>query len=427
MRKRLLWRRSATALGIYGSTALGILGSLVVLRVLGPDDAGRFGLVIGTTAFFQLLLELTSDEALIKFGFRYAAQEDWGRFRRLLWLTGAFEGGAAILAGVLIAALAPFAGSIFNGRALTTPLLVAALLPPLQAIEALGAAGLILRSRYDVRGGLLTFSMALRLAAIVVGAPRGVTTTVALIVAAQAVTSVVVGGIGLSAIGRFPRAPAVPLGEDRQPVLRFVLQSSIGTGLVSLRSWIAPLALGVVRTTLEVGYFRAAQAPQQGFAALSSPVRLILMTEQTRDWERGRPEVVWAGLRRYVVGSTVLMAVVLVPLELAMPWFVRIFLGGKYAPATDAARLVLVAAAIQLVFGWSKSFPISIGRPGLRIVAHGVEAAVLVPLIVVFGKPWGATGAAGAILVSTLAFAAVWIVLLVRLRREPRGLPVTAA
>ena len=78
MRKRLLWRRSATALGIYGSTALGILGSIVVLRILGPTSAGRFSLAIGTAAFFQLLLELTGDEALVKYGFRYAEQEDWG-------------------------------------------------------------------------------------------------------------------------------------------------------------------------------------------------------------------------------------------------------------------------------------------------------------------------------------------------------------
>ena len=46
MASRLLWRRSATAAGIYGSTALGILGAVVVLRVLGPTDAGRFSLAV---------------------------------------------------------------------------------------------------------------------------------------------------------------------------------------------------------------------------------------------------------------------------------------------------------------------------------------------------------------------------------------------
>ena len=429
MGSRLFWRRSATALGIYGSTALGILGSLVVLRVLGPTDAGRFSLAVGVAAFFQLLLELTSDEALVKYGFRYAAQEDWGRFHRLVRLTFSFELGASLLAGVLVAALSPFADGLFNSHGLLAPTLIAALLPPLQSIESMGAATLILRSRYDVRGAFLTFSMGLRLVAIAVGTQYGVTTTVVAVVLAQVVTTLAIVGVGLNALRRFPRALPAPLGADRRPVLSFVLQSSIGTGLVSLRSWIAPLALGVVRNPTEVGWFRGAQAPQQGFSALSSPVRLILLTEQTRDWERGRPDVVLAGLRRYVVGATLLVAVTLVPLELAMPWLVRAFLGHKYVPATAAARLVLGAAAIQLILGWTKSFPVTIGRPGLRIVAHGIETAVLLPLIVVFGKAWGVTGAAVAVLVSSVAFAAVWAVLVLRLRngRLPRPVEVTPA
>jgi O-antigen/teichoic acid export membrane protein len=122
MRKRLLWRRSATALGIYGSTALGILGSIVVLRILGPASAGRFSLAIGTAAFFQLLLELTGDEALVKYGFRYAAQEDWGRFHRLVRLTFGLEAAAALVATLIVVLLAPFADSLFNTTGMLEPM-----------------------------------------------------------------------------------------------------------------------------------------------------------------------------------------------------------------------------------------------------------------------------------------------------------------
>jgi len=34
MQTRLLWRRSATAIGLYGSVALGLLGGLVAAREL---------------------------------------------------------------------------------------------------------------------------------------------------------------------------------------------------------------------------------------------------------------------------------------------------------------------------------------------------------------------------------------------------------
>ena len=425
MASRLVWRRSATALGTYASTVLGVLGSLVAANVLGPTDFGRLAVVLGTTALFQLLLDLTSEEALVKYGFRYSERADWGRFRRLFGLALAFKSAGAVLAGLAVLALAPLADELFDSGGLVQPLLLAALLPLLQATEGIAAAALVLRGRYDVRAWFLVVSMALRLVAIVVAVPHGVTATVAALLVAQAVATAALGIAGLASLRRFPRAAAEPLGADRREILAFVLQSSVGTGLVSLRSWIAPLVLGLVAGVRQVGLFRAAQAPQQGLAALSSPVRLILLTEQTRDWERGRPEAVLSGLKRYVVGAAAAMAVLVVPAWLLMPWLVELVLP-DYTAATDAARIILLVGALQLVFGWTKSFPVSIGRPNLRILAHGVEIAVLVPLIVLFGSEWGATGAAGAVLVSTLAFAAVWTVIVLRLRKGPLVAPAPA-
>jgi O-antigen/teichoic acid export membrane protein len=100
-----------------------------------------------------------------------------------------------------------------------------------------------------------------------------------------------------------------------------------------------------------------------------------------------------------------------------MPWLMGIAYGADFREhASDAARLILIAAALQLVWGWSKSFPVSIGRPGLRVLAHGVEIVVFVPLLLVFAAAWGATGGAAAVLVSTIAFCALWTVLLLRVR-----------
>ena len=89
-----------------------------------------------------------------------------------------------------------------------------------------------------------------------------------------------------------------------------------------------------------------------------------------------------------------------------MPWLVRALLGaglracdGRRAARPrrrrDPARLRLD----EVVPGHDRP-------PVLRIVAHAVESAVLLPLIVVFGKDWGVTGAGGAVLVSAIAFAA---------------------
>ncbi len=377
MPSRLLWRRSAAALGIYASALLGFLGTIVAARVLGVREFGLFAIVMAATGFFQALLDLTVEEAVTKYGFRYSTQEEWGRLRRLFSRALAVKGVGAVLAGVALAALAPLADVVFDADGLTTALLVAALLPLAQAPEGLAATALVLHGRYDVRAVFLTVSMGLRLAAIAIGASYGLTETMVAIV------------------------------------------------LVSLRTALTPLLLGIVASPVQVAYFRAALSPQQGLVILSAPARLVLLTEQTRDWERGEREVVFRGVRSYSLRAAAVMAVALVPLLVWMPDLIELVFSSAFVGAADAARIVVIAAVLQFVFGWTKSFPVSVGRPNLRVATHGLETLVLVPLVIVLGAEWGATGAAAALLVSTAVFAVHWTVLFLRLRREtwPVGAP----
>jgi O-antigen/teichoic acid export membrane protein len=105
-----------------------------------------------------------------------------------------------------------------------------------------------------------------------------------------------------------------------------------------------------------------------------------------------------------------------------MPTLVRVVYHAKYVPAADAFRVMLLAAVIQFVFGWTKSFPVSIGRPGMRTIGQALEIAVLVPGVLVLGALYGATGAAGGILAGSVVLAAFWTFGLLRLLR-PQAAP----
>jgi O-antigen/teichoic acid export membrane protein len=415
----VLRRRAGAAAGTYASIVLGFLGTIVAARVFTTEVLGLFTLVIASAGFFQTLLDLTIEEALIKFGFRYITREDWGRLRRLFRRTFVFKAAGAILAGVALVGLGLGAGTVFHHSELRTPLLLSALLPLAQSPEGMAAVPLMLRGRYDVRGGFLAFSMAVRLAAIAVGSHFGLTWTVAGIVLAQVVASAAIGVAGLLAFHRFPRGDSRPLGEDGREILRFIGQSSAATGVVSLRSTLTPMLLGMVSTAAQVGLFRVAQSPQTGFNAVSAPIRLVLLSEQTRDWERGKIEKVFAGVRRYTLLASVGSVVLLPPLLVFMPQIVRLLFESKNLGAVDAARIIVAAGAVQFVVGWSKSFAVTIGRPKLRIWTHGIETAVLLPLAIAFGWLWGARGAAIAVLASSIVFAIAWAVLFARIRREP--------
>jgi O-antigen/teichoic acid export membrane protein len=426
MGSRLLWRRSATAVGLYTSVALGLLGAVVAARELGKTEFGYYATVVAAAGLFESLLDLTVEESLTKFGFRYIASEDWGRVRRLFTIAIRFKALGALFALAALAAFAPAANWVFGAHGLTAPTLAVAFLPLVQTQEDVAATALLLRGRYDLRGGFLALSMGLRLAGIAVGAHYGVLEAVLGMLAAQVVATCAVGAAGLAAFRRFPTAASRPLAEDRREIRSFVIQSSVATGVLSLRTMLAPLLLGVVSGTTAVGLFRVAQAPQSGLTAASSPVRLILLTEQTRDWEHGRERTVLAGVRRYTVGALALMAIVVPIFFWAMPDLVRVVFGRQYLDAATAARVILFAAALQFVFGWSKSLPVSIGKPQLRVWAHGLETVVLLPLVLVLGWKWDVTGAGVATLASTGAFVALWLVFLARLRGEVAARASTA-
>ncbi|HZS25124.1 MAG TPA: hypothetical protein VFA30_09085 [Gaiellaceae bacterium] len=417
---RLFVRRSATAVGIYVSVALGFLATIVAGRELSTRAFGDYSTVIFATGFFQALFDLTVEEAVVKYGFRYVSREDWGRLRRLFQSAFGFKTIGSTFGGVGLVAFA----FVANHR-LQAPLLVAAAIPLGQSLEGLAGTALYLRSRYDIRSAFLTWSMILRLTGIALGARHGLLATVVGVLVAQCVSTASVGAAGWLAFHRFPQAPARPLGEDRRGIVSFFAQSSVGTGVISLRSGLVPLLLGAVTSTRQVGFFKIAQAPQSGFLALSAPARMVLLTEQTRDWEQGRQSAVLRGVRRYTLAAAALMVVAVPPLYVWMPWLVTHVYGQRYAPATNAARVFLLAAAVQMLVGWTKSFPVAVGRPNLRITTHGLESLVILPLVIPLGLAYGATGAAVAVLAGSCAFALVWWVVFVRTKPDDVVQPPT--
>src|SRR5205809_7881940 len=114
MVSRLLWRRSATAVGIYAAALLGFLGQLRAARALGPTSFGLLALVFASTGFFQSFLDLTVEEAVIKYGFRYSTAREWGKLRRLFARALTFKGIGGLLGAAGLVVLAPLAHWIFD-------------------------------------------------------------------------------------------------------------------------------------------------------------------------------------------------------------------------------------------------------------------------------------------------------------------------
>jgi O-antigen/teichoic acid export membrane protein len=411
-----------TAVGVYAATVLGVGTTIAATRILG-GTYGQFATVFAFVSFFQMLLDLTVDEALIKYGFRYQTTADWGRLRRLFEVALGFKLLGGLLALVAIAGLAPFAHAIW-GKPLAAPLVIGAFVPLAQATETIAGVALILGDRYPVRAWFYTVSMGSRLVGTAVGATFGVFGAMAGVLVGQVVASAAITFAGWRAIRGFPFDKSEPLGDQRRDLTRFVVSSSTATSLTSARGLLGTWLVGALTSTQQAGYFRNAQAPLTAFGAISSPARLMLLAEQTADYERGERARVRRLLWRYIALTTVVMVVVVPVSWILMPWAMGAVYGHSYRlHATEAGRLIVLAGALQFVSGFTKTLPVTIGRPNLRVISHGIEVAVFVPLLVLFARMWDATGAAAAMLVSTAVFCAVWIVLLTRLRDALGDLP----
>jgi len=417
MRSRVIWRRSATAAGVYIATGLGFLTTIVATHELGYQAYARFAAVLAAATFFQQLLDLTIEEALVKFGFRYVEAGRWGRLRRLFEVALGFKLAGGVLAGLVIVALAPLSKHVWGAGGVVLPMALASLIAVAQSPENVAAGAIILRGRYDIRAAFLAVSMTLRLVGLAIGCHYGVVGAVIGMIVAQVVATAAIGGAGIEAFRRFPQAPAEPIGEDLRALRSFLVSSSLASSLDSARGTLGTSRVPTVAPIVQAGYFSVAQAPATGLAALSGPARLVMLTEQTRDFEAGRHDRVMRMLRRYVTGTALLMLVVVPVFWVLMPFLLGLFYPPEFREhATTAARLVLVAAALNLVWGWTKPFPVSIGRPELRVKVQALEIVVFVPLLLVFADRWGATGAAGAMLVSVVVFCIAWAVVLLRLR-----------
>ena len=75
-----------------------------------------FATALVAVGFFQILLDLTVEESLTKYGFRYVTTGDWGRLRRLFRQLLLLKLAGGVLATAILLALAPFADDLFGAE-----------------------------------------------------------------------------------------------------------------------------------------------------------------------------------------------------------------------------------------------------------------------------------------------------------------------
>ena len=117
--------------------------------------------------------------------------------------------------------------------------------------------------------------------------------------------------------------------------------------------------------------------------------------------------MLWHGVRVY---TRVALAVGCVAASIGyflLPWLLPALYSHAFAPAIDAARILLPAAVATLAVAWAKALPAAAGRPEIRTWVSLGELAVTAVAVLLLGRS-SAEGAALAISISAVVSGFVW-------------------
>lgn len=376
-----------TAAGAFGwsflNTALSRFGTLLVgvalARLLGPDEFGTFAVALVTLLAVLSFNELGVSLAIV----RWEREPD-----TIVGTVNAISAGVSLL--------------LFGAMLATAPTVA-------KALGAPDAAGIIqLMSISVVFSGVVAGPAALlqrrfrqrrRFVIDQIVTWSGAAVSLALAVEGLGASSLAWGRIVGTAVGvalflqaTHPYRWRVDLSVVAQ-LLRFGLPLAGASIVVFAVGYVEQIAVGATLGATALGFFVLAfNLSSWPVNMFSHPLRSIAPAVFSR--LQGDPD--------RMVGSftTLLRAVATVALPVclvaaaAAPDIVRFVYGEAWAPAADVFRVLVLVAALRILFELSYDFLVVLGRTGRLFVVQVGWLAVLAPAVVVAARREGVVGVA---------------------------------
>ena len=422
--ERPQWWKSTgkAAIALFAGTGAGFASTVIAARALGPVNYGTVVLAIATVVAIATLLDFSLEEATIHFGAAAIERDDAGAVLGLIRTSLRFDlaVGVAVSGAIALGAVA-LADVTGGGQPAVVLIRLAALESLVATTNGTTGAVLLLSGRPELRAVTLSATGFLRLGAVAIAAVGGATPTGVLW---AYVISSAVGAAGQALLARHrarrlwggvsgPRVAPV----STRTLAAFGAHSSVTTTLIAVRDGLVSIVLGRQVGARAVGVFNVASLPVTLSAVATAPLRLTSYPEQARLAARGDRDTLWRGIRLYTVIGLGVGALGIVVGWFALPWLIPILFSDRFDAAVGPARILLIAGAVGLTVAWAKALPAALGRPSVRTWVVGAELVVTAVLVVVLAHR-GATGAAIAVTVGTVAAALLWLVVAHRLLAE---------
>lgn len=414
--------------GKAGAGLISVLYLMIAAPALGPREFGVLVLMHGYVTLVVGIIAFPTWQAIIRYGAEAKHEDAPHRMARLLRFSTAIELSVGVLALLVAAVLAPFAGPVFGwgdsagATALAVPYCIAAL----GSVRATPTGYLQLEGRFDLIGLHNMVAPTVRLAGAGIVALAGFGLTGFLIcwmIAAVAEWAVIwVMGLRVAAARLGPtlnRPEPGAVTEDNALIWRFLIASNVDVTLRELAGRAAPLIVGWVMGPVAAGLFSVAQ---RATVVIAQPALMLGNTAYTElarlvaVGEGGRP----LRVALYKVSGLSLLASLPVVgiLWIFSAEIVRLLAGEAFLGAEALMVWLMVAKAVSLVTPICSSALTALGRPGLSLTTNLIFSIVFLAALPLLLQQFGLIGAGLQALGQSLLVSGVLAVLTVHLSRK---------
>lgn len=375
-----------TGLGQAGSQALGFLGTLVLARLLSPEDFGLLGMVVVFTGFLALFQNLGLGPAVVQ-----DRSLSHRQLSGIFWVNLLFS----LVLATLAVAVAPVVGRFYHRPTAVPIMVVLAVTFPLSAVAMVPGSLLTRDMRFQ---GLSIVDVAAQAMGLGLGIGLAVAGFGVWALVWQQVAAAAVGAVAKWAIAGWRPSLALPLRSIRAP-LGFGVRLQAGSVLnwatrntddLLVGRFVGAPALGVYQMA-----YRLMLWPIQNVSRVVGQVMFPALSAMGGDTRRvGRAFLRGTGVVALV--SFPLMVGAWVVADTAIP----LVLGARWAPVVPVFEILCGLGLIQSVATNTGWIFLSQGRADTRLRLQLFMAPLLVASFVV-GLQWGIVGVAGAYAVTS--------------------------
>jgi O-antigen/teichoic acid export membrane protein len=378
------------------TSAMNMLQSILVGRVLGPSAFGVLAAIFSYTTVVNMFASFRMNELVVRYIGHYHENEDSHRASAVFKLAGLLEISSSVFAFLLVYLLAPLGAQYFAHDP--------SMLPWFRIYGVIVLANML----YETSSGLLQIFDRFRIMAILDVVSNGATLILVLIAFVAKLefsafviaymSGKIIGSVGISFFalseasrrwGRdWWRSSLRSLRSEFRSIFTFAISTNL-SGTISLVAknsemlWVSAL-LG----TTQAGYYKTAMSLAGIIQLPIVPLPRATYPALAREIARKK----WNNVRTVLRQGSILASAYSIPVTLGLiifgKWVITLTYGSAYLPTYEPLVLILIGYTFVNVFYWNRTALLALARPVFPTIVNFVGLLIKVACIFIFVPIW---------------------------------------